>query len=275
MPRFDPQRVCEVIAQEGTTYLMLVPPAMHALSQAAERRLFPERHPVRAAKCGAAPLGRAVMEHFTDLTGIRVAQGYGMTEASPVTHLGFLERELYQPDSIGYPAFLTECRIMDECGSDVGEGEAGELVMRGPQFMRGYWKSPQATAEALRDGWYWSGDIVRRDERDFYFIVDRRKEMIKYKGFAVAPAEIEAVLLEHPAVRDCGVVGRADGACGEIPVAFVVPRKQADTKLGSELCGYVAEKLSHYKQPREVRFVEAIPRNPSGKILRRELRKQV
>ena len=272
MPRFDVQSVCEVITQEGITYLMLVPPAMNALSQAAEQGLFPKRHKVRAAKCGAAPLGKPVVERFIELTGIRVAEGYGMTEASPVTHLGFLEPELYQPDSVGRPAILTECRIMDESGRDVANGEAGELVMRGPQFMRGYWKSPEATAEVLRDGWYWSGDVAQRDERGLYYIIDRRKEMIKYKGFAIAPAEVEAVLLEHPAVRDCGVVGKQDGACGEIPVAFVVRHEDTNRKLESELCGYVAERLSHYKQPREVRFVEAIPRNPSGKILRRELR---
>lgn len=275
MPRFDVQRVCEVVAQEGITYLMLVPPAMNALSQAAEQGLFPKQHSVRAAKCGAAPLGQPVVERFTELTGIRVAEGYGMTEASPVTHLGFLEPELYQPDSVGRPAFLTECRIVGENEREVAEVERGELVMRGPQFMHGYWKAPEATAEVLRDGWYWSGDVAQRDERGLYYIVDRRKEMIKYKGFAIAPAEVEAVLLEHPAVRDCGVVGKQDGACGEIPVAFVVARAEANGKLESELCGYVAERLSHYKQPREVRFVEAIPRNPSGKVLRRELRKRL
>jgi acyl-CoA synthetase (AMP-forming)/AMP-acid ligase II len=220
-------------------------------------------------------LGKPVVERFTNLTGIRVAEGYGMTEASPVTHLGFLEPELYQPDSVGRPAFLTECRIVDESGHDIANGEPGELVMRGPQFMRAYWRSPEATAEVLRDGWYWSGDVAQRDERDLYYIIDRRKEMIKYKGFAIAPAEVEAVLLEHPAVRDCGVVGKQDGACGEIPVAFVVRREDASGKLESELCAYVADRLSHYKQPREVRFVEAIPRNPSGKILRRELRKRL
>lgn len=275
MPRFDAQRVCEVIAQEGITYLMLVPPAMNALSQAAERGLWARHHKVRTAKSGAAPLGKPVVERFTELTGIRVAEGYGMTEASPVTHLGFLEPELYQPDSVGHPAILTECKIVGEDGSEVAEGEAGELVMHGPQFMRGYWKSPDATAEALRDGWYWSGDVARCDDRGLYYIVDRSKEMIKYKGFAVAPAEIEAVLLEHPAVRDCGVIGKSDGACGEIPVAFVVARNGANRKLEAELCGYVAERLSHYKQPREVRFVETIPRNPSGKILRRELRQKL
>src|SRR5207253_6710271 len=134
-----------------------------------------------------------------------------------------------------------------------------------PQFMLGYWKDPGATAAVLRDGWYWSGDVVSRDDQDFYYVLDRRKEMIKYKGFPVAPAEVEAVLLEHPAVRDCGVVGRADTAAGEIPCAFIVLREghAAAPSTGSELCAWVAERLTGYKQPREVRFVGAIPRNPS------------
>ena len=146
--------------------------------------------------------------------------------------------------------------------------------MRGPQFMVGYWKEPAATAAVLRDGWYWSGDVVSRDQNDFFFVLDRRKEMIKYKGFPVAPAEVEALLLEHPAVRDCGVIGRPDPAAGEIPVAFVVLRDgfPQSERLQTELCGFVADRLTHYKQPREVRFVEALPRTPSGKILRRELR---
>ena len=146
--------------------------------------------------------------------------------------------------------------------------------MRGPQFMTGYWKSPEATAIALREGWYWSGDVVRRDEGGFYYVVDRRKELIKYKGFAVAPAEVEAVLLEHPAVRDCGVVSKKDSAAGEIPVAFVVPNQNftGNKQLEQELCSFVADRLTHYKQPREVHFIDAIPKTASGKILRRELR---
>ena len=215
------------------------------------------------------------MSSFTELTGIQVCQGYGMTEASPVTHVGFLEPELYRPESIGQPLAQTECRVLNESGNEASAGEPGELVMRGPQFMLGYWKEPQATAAVLRDGWYWSGDVVTRDAGDFYYVLDRRKEMIKYKGFPVAPAEVEALLLEHPAVRDCGVVGRPDSAAGEIPVAFIVLREGfvACDRLQEELSGFVADRLTHYKQPREIHFVDAVPRTPSGKILRRELRK--
>ena len=198
-----------------------------------------------------------------------------MTEASPVTHMGFLSPELYRPDSAGGPVALTECRVLDANENEVAQGELGELVMRGPQIMQGYWKSPDATAAVLRDGWYWSGDIVRTDELGLYYIVDRRKEMIKYKGFSIAPAEVESVLLEHPAVRDCGVVGRTNEEGEEIPCAFVVLRdtEVATKETEASLQEFVAERLTRYKMPREVHFVPSLPRTASGKILRRELRK--
>jgi acyl-coenzyme A synthetase/AMP-(fatty) acid ligase len=166
---------------------------------------------------------------------------------------------------------------LDEYGNEVKPGEAGELVMRGPQFMQGYWKADAATQAVLRDGWYWSGDVARQDEDGFFYIVDRRKEMIKYSGFAVAPAEVESVLLEHPAVRDCGVIGRPDQEHGEVPLAFVILRdtQQESPEMAETLRGFVAERITRYKQPREIIFTNSIPRTASGKILRRELRQRV
>jgi long-chain acyl-CoA synthetase len=275
IPRFNLPQVISLICEQRVTMMPTVPPALNALCQAAEAGQFPKHHSLRWVKSGAAPLAAELARRFTSLTGALVCQGYGMTEASPVTHVGYLEPDLYRPESIGQPLAQTDCRVVGEDGSEVPEGQPGELVMRGPQFMIGYWKEPQTTAAVLRDGWYWSGDIVSRDAGDFYYVLDRRKEMIKYKGFSVAPAEIEGVLLEHPGVRDCGVVGRQDGAAGEIPVAFVVLREGtlASDKTKEALCGFVADRLTHYKQPRDVRFVDAIPKTASGKILRRELRK--
>jgi long-chain acyl-CoA synthetase len=285
MPRFNLQQVISLLGEESITTMPVVPPAMNALCQAAEAGEFPKDHRVRWVKSGAAPLAPELARRFTALTGSLVCQGYGMTEASPVTQLGYLDPKLYRPESIGRPVAHTECRVInpdDPAGSsgngeEVPTGDAGELVMRGPQFTRGYWKDPDATAAVLRDGWYWSGDIVTRDAEGFYQVVDRRKEMIKYKGFPVAPAEVEALLMEHPAVRECGVVGRPDVAAGEIPVAFIALRKEfaACKKMEDELCGFVAERLTHYKQPREVHFVETIPKTASGKILRRELRQMI
>jgi long-chain acyl-CoA synthetase len=284
MPRFNVRQLTELMTEEAITMMPLVPPAMNALCLAAEAGEFPKNHQVYWVKSGAAPLAPDLPRRFTALTGILVCQGYGMTEASPVTHVGFLEPELYRPDSIGHPLAQTECLVIggdtETCAGSAAEvpaGEPGELVMRGPQFMQGYWNEPEATAGVLRDGWYWSGDIVTRDAEGFYRIVDRRKEMIKYKGFPVAPAEVEAVLLEHPAVRECGVVGRPDAAAGEIPVAFIALREGFTTckKMEEELCGFVADRLTHYKQPREVHFIDVVPKTASGKILRRELRQLI
>jgi long-chain acyl-CoA synthetase len=290
MPRFHVQPLLSLIVSEGVTMMPMVPPAMIGLCEAAEKGEFPRDHKLAWVKCGAAPLPPELPRRFTTLTGVPVVQGYGMTEASPLTHIGYLDADLYCPDSIGHPVAQTDCRVLSQTEIDVTHNlenddpetmaeapanEPGELVMRGPQFMLGYWKEAKATAAVLRDGWFWSGDIVTRDERGFYRIVDRRKEMIKYKGFPVAPAEVEAVLLEHPAVRECGVVGRADAVAGEIPVAFVALRDGFTTggKLADELCSFVADRLTHYKQPRQVHFVDVVPKTASGKILRRELRK--
>ena len=284
VPRFNVQQVTRLLVEERVTMMPLVPPAINALCQAAEAGQFPREHCVRWVKSGAAPLAPELPRRFTSLTGILVCQGYGMTEASPVTHVGFLDPALYRPDSIGHPLAQTDCRVLAQSDIDPNDklddmteapsGQPGELVMRGPQFMLGYWKEPNATAAVLRDGWYWSGDIVTRDKEGFYRVVDRRKEMIKYKGFPVAPAEVEAVLLEHPAVRECGVVGRPCPNAGEIPVAFVALRDGFvdNGKLQEELCAFVADRLTHFKQPREVHFVDVVPKTASGKILRRELR---
>ncbi len=277
MPRFDVQKLCALLIQEGVTMMPVVPPAINAMCQAAEAGIFPKNHKVRWVKSGAAPLAPELARRLTHLTGITVVQGYGMTEASPVTHVGYLAPpEMNRPASIGQPLALTDCRVVGvEDGKDVAPGEPGELAMRGPQIMLGYWKEPQATAAVLRDGWYFSGDIVRTDADGFYYVIDRSKEMIKYKGFPIAPAEVESLLLEHRAVRDCGVVARPDLAAGEIPCAFVVLREgfTPSDVLEKELRDFVADRLAHHKQPREIRFVDAVPRTPSGKVLRRELRK--
>jgi len=276
MPRFDVQKLSNLVVQEDITFMPMVPPAINALCQVAAAGNFPNEHKLRWIKSGAAPLAPELARRLTELTGIAVNQGYGMTEASPVTHVGYLAPpEMNRPSSIGQPLAQTDCRILDLEDREVPPGEPGELVMRGPQFMLGYWKEPQATAAVLRDGWYFSGDIVRKDADNFYYVLDRRKEMIKYKGFPVAPAEVESVLLEHPAVRDCGVVAKPDQDAGEIPCAFVVLRDNftASTSLDGEIRAFVADRLAHHKQPREVHFVDAVPRTPSGKVLRRELRK--
>ena len=275
MPRFDCEASLRIAVEEGVTVNPCVPPALLAYCHAADAGKFPKEHKMRWVKSGAAPLAADLARRFTDSTGIPIRQGYGMTEASPVTHMGYLDAEFYRGDSIGGPVAQTECRVLDENGAEVAPGNLGELVLRGPQVMLGYWKAPEATDAVLRDGWYWTGDIVRVDEQGLYYVVDRRKEMMKYKGFSIAPAEVESVLLEHPAVRDCGVVSRVDGEGEEIPCAFIVLRddflETEETSKG--LQDFVAERLTHYKMPREIHFTPSIPRTASGKILRRDLRK--
>jgi len=173
VPRFHPLTLARLLIDEAVTMMPVVPPALNALCQVAEAGQFPRDHKVHWVKSGAAPLAPELARRFTALTNILVCQGYGMTEASPVTHVGFLEPELYRPDSIGHPMAATECRVLSQSDIDPADtpddlteapcGQPGELVMRGPQFMLGYWNEPQATASVLRDGWYWSGDIVTRD----------------------------------------------------------------------------------------------------------------
>jgi acyl-CoA synthetase (AMP-forming)/AMP-acid ligase II len=293
MPRFDADRACELVVRENVTWLPMVPPVMNALCHAAEAGKFPKDHRVRYTKSGAAPLAPELPRRYTELTGVPVVQGYGMTEASPVTHVGFLDAPRYRPDSIGHPLAETPCKLLLDDGSELDatngfqspdhpisrspdqqQFATGELLMQGPQFMLGYWNAPEATASVLRDGWYHSGDVARVDAAGFFQIVDRRKEMIKYNGFPIAPAEVEACLLEHPKVRDVGVIGRPDTSAGELPIAFVVLRggDPGSAQVAGELTAWVSERLTKYKQPQEVHFVASIPRNPSGKILRRDLR---
>ncbi len=290
MPRFDASRAMQLTREYGVTFIPAVPPVLNAFCQAAEQGLFPRDHRLRWMKCGAAPLAAELGRRFISLTGVPVVQGYGMTEASPVTHIGSAGKCHGGGRLDRLPVAQTECRLIAENGAECSDGEPGELVMRGPQFMRGYWRAPEASAEVLRplpggaaasrpavrsdNTWYWSGDVARRDERGLYYIVDRRKEMIKYKSFSVAPAGSGV----RPARASRGARLRRGGprrfGRGEIPCAFIVLREGfiANPHIETEIRGYVSERLTTYKQPREVHFVDAIPRNPSGKILRRKLR---
>ena len=294
LPRFDVSKACRFIQEFGITFLPVVPPMLKSLCEASENGAFPRENRVRWAKSGAASLSSELARRFTSSTGIRVGQGYGMTECSPVAFLGSWEDRWFHPDSIGSPVVLTECRLIDEEGAAVSSGEIGEIEVRGPQIMLGYWNAPDATAEVFsssvkknssdsaltpreKNFWYRTGDLARQDKNGFYYVVGRQKELIKFKGFSVAPGEVESVLLEHPAVRDCCVVGQPDALAGEAPCAFVVLRDGfvGGSRIASELSGYVAERLAAYKQPRDVRFVESIPYSPSGKVLRRVLRESL
>jgi long-chain acyl-CoA synthetase len=227
--------------------------------------------------CGAAPLAPEVGRRFQQLTGVRVVQGYGLTEAAPLTHLNpVYSDELNVLESVGLPAHDTEQKVVDiETGAqELGVGEVGEICVRGPQVMRGYWKAPEATAAAIRGGWLHTGDIGYIDENGYVFIQDRKKEMIKFKGFGIAPAEIEALLFEHPGVADVAVIGKPDEEAGELPKAFVVRKADYTNLTAEELLEFASGRLAKYKNVQEVEFIDAIPKTASGKILRRVLKEQ-
>jgi acyl-CoA synthetase (AMP-forming)/AMP-acid ligase II len=223
---------------------------------------------------GAAPLDADLLERAEERIGAPIRQGYGLTEVSPVSHKSRLaDVAETPPGSVGPLIPNTEARLVDpETGEDVPEGEEGEIWIRGPQVMKGYLNNPEATAATItEDGWLRSGDIGRRDGNGYFFIVDRLKELIKYHGYQVPPAELEAVLVSHPKVKDAGVIGVPTVDGDELPKACVVAE---DGLEADELMAYVAERVAPYKRIREIEFVDEIPKSASGKILRRMLREQ-
>ncbi|HEY8824612.1 MAG TPA: long-chain-fatty-acid--CoA ligase [Candidatus Limnocylindria bacterium] len=269
MSRFDMVEYCTLVERHRATVCFIVPPIVLGLAMSPEV----EKHDfssVRFFFSGAAPLAPDPARRMVQRIGKPIIQGYGLTETSPVTHANPMDAAVLE--SIGKVVPGTEDKIVDlETGTKtLQDGEVGEICVRGPQVMLGYWNKPQDTADVIRDGWFHTGDVGRRDEKGYVFIVDRKKEFIKYKGFGVGPAEVEAVLCEHPAVADAGVIGKANDEAGEIPKAFVQLRPNAQA-TAEELIAFVKERISDYKRVREVEFIEKVPRTASGKILRREL----
>ncbi len=269
MPRFDMVEYCTLVERRQATVCCIVPPIVLGLAMSPEV----EKHDfssVRFFFSGAAPLAPDPAKRMIQRIGKPIIQGYGLTETSPVTHANPIDAPVLE--SIGVVVAGTEDKIVDlETGTKtLPNGEVGEICVRGPQVMRGYWNKPQDTADVIRDGWFHTGDVGRRDDKGYVFIVDRKKEFIKYKGFGVGPAEVEAVLCEHPAVADAGVIGKANEEAGEIPKAFVQLRPNAQA-TADELIAFVKERIADYKRVREIEFIDKVPRTASGKILRREL----
>jgi len=219
---------------------------------------------------GAAPLGPELSRECMQRLGCGIRQGYGMTETSPVTHSSPADRAQMKLGSVGTPAPNTECKLIDPAtGEELGPNHEGEVCVRGPQIMKGYLNNPEATARTIdAENWLHTGDIGYADADGHFFIVDRVKELIKYKGFQVAPAELEAILLTHPAIADAAVIPCRDDEAGEVPKAFVVTK--LDTSA-AEIMSFVAGRVAPHKKIREVEFIEQIPKSASGKILRRVL----
>jgi len=272
MSRFDLEEMFRLIQQHRISDLFLVPPAILALALQPEPAAR-DLSSVRFIVSGAAPLAPELAERVSNMYGFPVMQGYGLTETSSLANVNPLWK--IKVASVGPPVADTLERVVDlDSGRDLGPGETGEVLVKGPQVMRGYWHRPEDTAETLLpDGWLRTGDIGYYDEDGYLYLVDRKKEMIKYKGYQIAPAELEAVLHEHPAVADVAVIPKRDVASGEIPKAFVVRMPGADV-TADELLTFVQSRVAPYKKVREVEFVDAIPRTLSGKILRRDLIEQ-
>ncbi|HUG86415.1 MAG TPA: AMP-binding protein [Euzebya sp.] len=271
-PRFDLVQFLQLNAEHGCTRAFVAPPIVVALA----KHPIVDDHDLSALTqivSGAAPLSAELAVQAGRRLSCEVVQGYGMTELSPVSHLtvpgGF------KPGSVGVTAPNTECMIVDPTsGESVGLDTDGELWVRGPQVMRGYLNNTEETAATIdEDGWLRTGDIARIDGDGHVYIVDRLKELIKYKGFQVPPAELEALLLTHPDVADAAVVGLPDEEAGEIPVGYVV-LKDGATASGSDIMAFVAGEVATYKQIRRLSVVAEIPKSASGKILRRVLREQ-
>jgi acyl-CoA synthetase (AMP-forming)/AMP-acid ligase II len=219
---------------------------------------------------GAAPLGEGLGQRCQERLGCSVSQGYGLTETSPATHIFPLSGRPMKQGSVGPCVPNTECKVMDiDLGNELGPNERGELWIRGPQVMKGYLNRPEATANMITgDGWLRTGDIGYADNDGDFYIVDRLKELIKYKAYQVAPAELEALLMSHPAVADAAVTPYQDEACGEIPKAWIVLKGEASA---DELMAFVAARVAPYKKIRRLEFTDQIPKSASGKILRRVL----
>lgn len=269
MPQFDLEQYLRLTSAYGAKRAYLVPPIALALAKNPIVDTF-DLSRLKFVTSGAAPMGRELEESCAARIGCMVKQGYGMTEASPVTHFTPEDPAFARSGSCGLLVPNTECRVVNlETKESVALGEHGELLIRGPQVMQGYLNNPDATAQAIDDdGWLHTGDVGYADADGFFYIVDRLKEFIKYKGFQVAPAELEGVLLTHAAVADCAVIPMADAEAGEIPKAFVVTRHDVTCE---ELMEYVAGIVASFKKVRSVEFIAKIPKSPSGKILRREL----
>jgi fatty-acyl-CoA synthase len=243
--------------------------------------LFVSQHPgfagadlssIRVLLCGGAPVPEALIRLY-GARGLTFVQGYGLTETAPFVTLVPVDRALEKVGSAGLPPFFTEVRLVDDAGGEVATGERGEVVVRGPNVMKGYWNRPEATAEALRDGWFHTGDVATRDADGYYYIVDRKKDMIISGGENVYPAEVEDCLYQHPDVAEAAVIGMPDERWGETVLAIVVLKPAAEP-AERDLLDFTQGRLARYKQPHRVVFTEALPRNPAGKVLKYQLRER-
>jgi acyl-CoA synthetase (AMP-forming)/AMP-acid ligase II len=271
LPRFELDSFLSAIQQYRVTWLYVAPPIVLALAKHPSIAGY-DLSSIKVVFSGAAPLDAQTAEECAQRIGCQVIQGYGLTETSPVTHSVPNTARNAPPGSVGYALPNTECKVVSPEGIELGPGQDGEIWIRGPQVMQGYLNNDAATRNSIdADGFFHTGDIGHVDESGWWYIVDRLKELIKYKGYQVPPAELEALLLSHPAVADAAVVGVPDREAGEIPKAFVVLKEPV---APDEIMDFVAARVAPHKKVRRLEVVDAIPKSASGKILRRVLRDQ-
>jgi long-chain acyl-CoA synthetase len=269
LPRFDPEKAFEIVQRDKVTIMMGVPTMYAALLHCPKRKDF-DVGSLRLCVSGGAALPGEVLKAFEAEFGSPIIEGYGLSETSPVTTFGRLDME-QKPGTIGVPIEGVQVRLIDDDGKVVGVGEKGELQIKGPNVMKGYWKMPEATAKAIDpDGWFSSGDVATVDEDGYYSIVDRKKEMILRGGYNVYPREVEEVLYEHPAVREAAVLGVPHTDLGE-EVLAVVSLKEGESATEDEIRAFAKEQVAAYKYPRHVQIIDDLPKGPTGKILKRAI----
>jgi long-chain acyl-CoA synthetase len=273
MPRFDPDDLIKAIEKRKPTIFPGVPAIYTALMAHPKVDSF-DLSSIGFCVTGSSPMPVEILREFEAKTGSTIVEGYGLSEASPVTHANPI-KGTRKPGSIGLALPDTDCRIVDpETGNtDMAIGEIGELIVRGPQVMRGYWKKDRETVDALRNGWLYTGDLATMDEAGYVFIVDRKKDLIISSGYNIYPREIEEVLYEHPKVCDAAAIGVPDPKRGEVVKVFVVARKEGDVSA-EEILDWCRQRLAPYKVPKQIEFRDSLPKTIVGKVLRRELRGQ-
>jgi long-chain acyl-CoA synthetase len=268
IPRFDPGKALEIIERDKVTLFQGVPTMYTALLNF-DGRDDVDTSSLRLCMSGGSAMPVEIMRGFEEAFGCKVLEGYGLSETSPVASFNHPDRDR-KPGSIGTPIEGVEMKVVDEDGKDVDQGEVGEIVIKGHNVMKGYYKRDEATAESIKDGWFSSGDMAKIDEDGYFFIVDRKKDMIIRGGYNVYPREVEEVLYEHPAIAEAAVVGVPDDSMGEEVGAAVVLKEGEELDEG-ELRDFVKEQVANYKYPRRIWFLDELPKGPTGKILKREI----
>ncbi|MUK90107.1 long-chain-fatty-acid--CoA ligase [Ornithinibacillus sp. L9] len=271
VPKFSPQEVFRTAKEHEATVFAGVPTMYNYLLQTAEGNQE-DFSGIRLCISGGAAMPVALLKQFEKTFEVKVSEGYGLSEASPVTCFNPLDRPR-KPGSIGTSIINVENKVVDEFGEELPVGEVGELVVRGPNVMKGYYKMPEETAVALKDGWLYTGDMARMDDEGYFYIVDRKKDMILVGGYNVYPREVEEVLYSHPDVAEVAVVGKPDPNTGEAVVSFVVLKDPTIT--ADELIDFCKGHLAKYKLPTKIEFLDELPKNTTGKILRRQLKDKV